>query len=51
METHASWQAIVRDGERNADGMPSFDLSEEDIENIRLYVLSLSAALRAAANE
>lgn len=51
MQTHTSWQAIVRGGARRANGMPSFDLSEEEAEDIRLYVLSLSEALRTGEEQ
>jgi quinohemoprotein ethanol dehydrogenase len=48
-DTHAAWQSIVIDGERNAEGMPSFsELDTAQAEAIRNYVLSMSEILRAA---
>ena len=47
--THAKWHSIVIDGERNAEGMPSFsELDVIEVEAIRNYVLSMSEELRAA---
>jgi quinohemoprotein ethanol dehydrogenase len=47
-DTHAAWFDIVAGGARRERGMPSFEISEEHAEAIRLYVLSQSAALRRA---
>ena len=49
-ETHAAWHGIVIGGAKRAKGMPAFSsLDAEQSEAIRNYVLSVSAALRAAA--
>jgi PQQ-dependent dehydrogenase (methanol/ethanol family) len=45
-ETHATWHGIVVGGARAANGMPTVDVSVEDSEAIRNYVLSLSEAIR-----
>jgi mono/diheme cytochrome c family protein len=39
-ETQAAWQAIVVGGARRGLGMPGFEMSPEDAEAIRQYVLS-----------
>lgn len=46
-DTHATWNGIVIGGALRANGMPGFELSAEDADAIRNYVLSLSDALRA----
>jgi quinohemoprotein ethanol dehydrogenase len=47
-DTHATWHAIVIGGARSAQGMPAReDMSVEESEAIRNYVLSLSEALSA----
>lgn len=44
------FHAVVHDGARVAEGMPSFkDLSESDIAAIRQYIRSRAADLRAGA--
>jgi quinohemoprotein ethanol dehydrogenase len=45
-ETHATWHGIVVGGARAANGMPAMELSIEDSEAIRSYVLWLSETLR-----
>jgi mono/diheme cytochrome c family protein len=45
-DTHATWQAIVIGGSRRASGMPAMELSVDDAEAVRAYVLSLSEQLR-----
>ncbi|MGI9248239.1 MAG: PQQ-dependent dehydrogenase, methanol/ethanol family [Woeseiaceae bacterium] len=45
-ETHASWHGIVVGGARQDNGMPRFELSVEESEAIRKYVLSRSNQLR-----
>ena len=45
-ETHATWHAIVIGGSRQASGMPRQDVSLEESEAVRGYLLSLSEALR-----
>lgn len=45
-ETHAAWQGIVRGGALQPNGMPRFELSSEDVELIRNYVLSRALQLR-----
>ena len=45
-ETHVQWQGIVVGGARQANGMPAQELSPEESEQIRQYVLSLSTQLR-----
>jgi quinohemoprotein ethanol dehydrogenase len=47
-ETHATWHGIVVGGARAANGMPAMELSIEDSEAIRNYVLWLSEGLREA---
>jgi mono/diheme cytochrome c family protein len=47
-ETHATWHAIVVGGARSANGLPAIEVSLEESEAIRSYVLSLSEALRAS---
>jgi quinohemoprotein ethanol dehydrogenase len=46
-DTHATWHGIVIGGARSANGMPSMEISIEQSEAIRSYVLGLSAAIRA----
>ena len=45
-ETHASWHGIVVGGARMANGMPKFELSIDESEAVRKYVLSQSIQLR-----
>ena len=45
-ETHAKWHGIVVGGARQSSGMPRFELSIEDSEAVRNYVLSRSVELR-----
>jgi quinohemoprotein ethanol dehydrogenase len=48
METHATWNGIVVGGARRANGMPGFsNLSVDEADAIRNYILSLSEAIRA----
>ena len=47
--THAQWHGIVIGGARAARGMPAFELTPEESETIRVYVLSRAQELRAAA--
>jgi PQQ-dependent dehydrogenase (methanol/ethanol family) len=49
-DVHDTWPAIVVGGSRSANGMPPFPLSVDEAEAIRMYVLSLSVALRDAGN-
>ncbi len=46
-DTHATWHGIVIGGARAANGMPSMEISIEQSEAIRSYVLGLSEAIRA----
>lgn len=46
-ETHATWHAITIGGSRAANGMPGMEISVEESEAIRNYVLSRSEVLRA----
>lgn len=46
--THAAWHGIVVGGDLRAGGMPAFELSVEDSEAVRAYVLSQAAELRSA---
>jgi quinohemoprotein ethanol dehydrogenase len=39
-ETHAAWNAIVVGGAKRLNGMPGSDMSAEDAEAVRQYVLS-----------
>ena len=45
-ETHATWNGIVIGGARAAMGMPSIDITPEQSEAIRSYLLSLSEEIR-----
>jgi quinohemoprotein ethanol dehydrogenase len=47
-ETHAMWDGIVIGGARAANGMPAFDLTIEESQAIRLYLLSLADEIRAS---
>ncbi len=47
-ETHATWQAIVIGGSRQGNGMPAQNISLDQSEMIRGYVLSRSNKLRDA---
>ena len=46
-ETHATWHAIVIGGSRSANGMPAMEMSVEESEAIRSYILELSEAIRS----
>jgi quinohemoprotein ethanol dehydrogenase len=46
-DTHATWHGIVIGGARSANGMPSMEISIEQSEAIRSYVLGLSEVIRA----
>jgi len=46
-DTHATWQAIVVGGSRNATGMPAMEIEVGESEAIRNYVLSLAEEIRA----
>ncbi len=46
-ETHATWAGIVVGGAKQPNGMPRFDLSTEEAEAIRAYVLSEAEKLRS----
>ncbi|MGI9236197.1 MAG: PQQ-dependent dehydrogenase, methanol/ethanol family [Woeseiaceae bacterium] len=46
LETHAAWHGIVIGGARQTNGMPLFELSVEESEAIRNYVLSRAKELR-----
>ncbi|MBT8065943.1 MAG: PQQ-dependent dehydrogenase, methanol/ethanol family [Gammaproteobacteria bacterium] len=45
-ETHAAWQGIVLGGALQPNGMPRFDISPDEAEAIRNYVLSRALQLR-----
>jgi len=45
-ETHAEWRAIVLDGKRRDQGMPTAEISAGEAEAVRNYVLSRSLELR-----
>jgi quinohemoprotein ethanol dehydrogenase len=47
-EAHASWHAIVVGGSRQQTGMPKQNLSIDQSEAIRSYILSLSQQLRTS---
>ena len=49
VETHARWHGIVIGGALRTSGMPAFDISVDESELIRLYVLSRAEALRQEA--
>jgi quinohemoprotein ethanol dehydrogenase len=46
-ETHLQWNGIVIGGARSARGMPAHDITPEEAERIRAYVLSRAWALKA----
>ncbi|MGB5489734.1 MAG: PQQ-dependent dehydrogenase, methanol/ethanol family [Woeseiaceae bacterium] len=46
IETHDSWHGIVVGGARQVNGMPRFEVSLEESEAIRKYVLSRALQLR-----
>ena len=48
-QTHQSWDAIVIDGSRQMNGMPGVEISIEQAQAIRSYVLSLSGNIRTSA--
>jgi len=48
-DAHAAWDAIVVGGARAGNGMPAQELTIEEAEAVRAYVLSLSEALRASS--
>ena len=48
-QTHQSWDAIVIDGSRPMNGMPGVEISIEQAQAIRSYVLSLSGNIRTSA--
>jgi len=50
-ETHLQWNGIVIGGARSARGMPAHEISVEDAEAIRMYVLSRAWELKTAAND
>jgi len=45
-ETHAQWSEIVLQGQRRDKGMPQFELSADEAEAVRNFVLSRSLELR-----
>jgi mono/diheme cytochrome c family protein len=45
-ETHAAWNAIVVGGAKRLNGMPGSEMSREDAEAVRQYVLSKTDELR-----
>ena len=45
-QTHDTWHEIVVGGEKQATGMPKFDLTKDESDAIRHYVLSRAAELR-----
>ncbi|MCP5089786.1 MAG: cytochrome c [Gammaproteobacteria bacterium] len=45
-KTHEEWHGIVVGGARQMNGMPRFELSIDDSEALRQYVLSRSYQLR-----
>jgi mono/diheme cytochrome c family protein len=47
-ETHRIWAGIVVGGARRANGMPAFELSIEEADAIRAWVLSRANELRGA---
>ena len=48
MEVHETWHGIVIGGALRANGMPDFEMTVQDSEAIRHYVLSLSDEIRAS---
>jgi PQQ-dependent dehydrogenase (methanol/ethanol family) len=47
-ETHQIWNGIVIGGAMRMNGMPNFEISAEDSDAIRSYILSLSEDIRAS---
>jgi quinohemoprotein ethanol dehydrogenase len=47
--THAQWDAIVIGGSRRTNGMPGMELTADQSEAIRSYVLSQSEAIRRSS--
>jgi quinohemoprotein ethanol dehydrogenase len=45
-ETHAAWNAIVIGGAKRENGMPALEISPEDAEAVRQYVLNKTDELR-----
>jgi quinohemoprotein ethanol dehydrogenase len=45
-DTHAAWQGIVVGGAKRMNGMPSFELTLDESDAIRNYVLSLATKIR-----
>jgi hypothetical protein len=45
-ETHLQWNGIVIGGALSSRGMPAYELTTEDSEAIRTYVLSRAHQLR-----
>ncbi len=46
-ETHAAWAGVVVGGARRLQGMPAFDIGNDDAEAIRAFVLYQSQRLRS----
>ena len=45
-DTHVTWHGIVVGGARAANGMPAIEITVDESEAIRNYILSLSEAIR-----
>ncbi len=45
-EIHSTWHGIVVGGAKASNGMPRIDISVEESETIRNYILSLSEEIR-----
>ena len=53
LETHASFDAIVLDGERIEQGMPTFEgtLDTDDTRHIRAFLIQEANAIRALQSD
>ena len=50
-ETHAGWHAIVIGGSKRGNGMPAIEISAEESEAVRAYVLSRAMDIRQSGDE
>ena len=50
-KTHAQWHAIVIGGALRSNGMPGYEMSIDESDAVRAYVLSRAGELRRAATE
>ncbi|MDH3747361.1 MAG: PQQ-dependent dehydrogenase, methanol/ethanol family [Gammaproteobacteria bacterium] len=50
-DTHASWHAIVIGGSKRGNGMPAIEISVDESEAVRAYVISRAMEIRQAGDE